>query len=300
MAAGSGSRSSALPTPPSALLRMCQSLPAPEAMRIKELKEELDQRNYPWRGTCFEKEELVAKLIEARATPAPSPASDELAEPPEEPAKSPTSSSDSSEAQSSDGYDEAYAQAYEDAMKLKVKELRTRLAGRMLGWADLFEKEELAARLASSVARSVMFSKSGALEPFKAREVTADQLRLEISDVRTPMVVDVFATWCKGRLSRISFRIGAAHLTVCGHSLWAGGPCKLMSPQLDELAQNMGERLRVAKLDSDVHADMSTELKVHGLPTVIFYAEGKEVYRLEGMPPGKNALKELVQEYLNI
>ena len=49
---------------------MCAGdLPAPEGMRLKALKVELDERNVAWRGTCFEKDELVARLIEARANP---------------------------------------------------------------------------------------------------------------------------------------------------------------------------------------------------------------------------------------
>eukprot|EP00966_Prymnesium_polylepis_P307591 7108909-Prymnesium_polylepis.1 len=159
-------------------------------------------------------------------------------------------------------------------MAMKVKQLRTRLAERQLGWADLFEKEELAARLAAAVARAALFSRSGALVPGVAREVTADELRLEIPDDRTPLVVDVFATWC--------------------------GPCKLMAPELEELAAVKGERLRVAKLDSDAHSQLSSELGVQGLPTVIFYAGGREVHRLEGMPPGKGALAELARQYLGV
>ena len=51
-------------------------------------------------------------------------------------------------------YDAAYATALEESLKLKVKELHAELAARNVGWADLYEKEELAARLAGLKAQS--------------------------------------------------------------------------------------------------------------------------------------------------
>ena len=270
---------------------MCAGdLPAPEGMRLKALKAELDERNVAWRGTCFEKDELVARLIEARANPptvatevaaeavdgadATAQSADSAAMGVDVTADAPGSAGPASSEDESAAYDEAYAPAFEDAMKMKTKQLRTRLAERQLGWADLFEKEELAARLAAAVARSALFSRSGVLVPGRASEVTAEQLRVEMDDDRTPLIVDIYATWC--------------------------GPCKLLAPQLDALAASLGETLRVAKLDSDAHPELSTELRVAGLPTVLFYRGGREVHRLEGMPPGNDAIMELAREHLGV
>lgn len=71
-----------------------------------------------------------------------------------------------------------------------------------------------------------------------------------------------------------------------------------MSSQLEALAMNMGEAVRVAKLDSDEYPELSTELRVQGLPTLIMFSDGKEVHRLEGVPPNKDALRELVRQHL--
>lgn len=155
----------------------------------------------------------------------------------------------------------------EDSLKLKVKELRTELAARNVGWADLYEKEELAARLAELVAQSSLFSHSGALTPGQVSVVTDEQLRVEMTDERTPLLVDVFATWC--------------------------GPCKLISPMLEKLAGKFGSKVRMAKLDSDAYAQLSTELKVAGLPTLIFMKNGEEVHRLEGVPGNAAALEQM-------
>ena len=69
----------------------------PDQMRMSELKAELDSRNVEWRGTCFEKEELVARLVDARANPLPAPAPAPPSSAPPPAAPTPPSSSDGDE-----------------------------------------------------------------------------------------------------------------------------------------------------------------------------------------------------------
>jgi thioredoxin-like negative regulator of GroEL len=69
---------------------------------------------------------------------------------------------------------------------------------------------------------------------------------------------------------------------------------------LDEVAAQAGGRLRVAKLDSDAESELSSELRVQGLPTLLFYLGGREVHRLEGAPPSAAALGQLVKEHLGV
>ena len=131
----------------------------------------------------------------------------------------------------------------------------TALAARNVGWADLYEKEEIAARLANLMARAALFSASGAVEPGKVAQLDATQARAEMGDGRTPLIVDVFATWC--------------------------GPCKLIAPMLDAVASKAGERCRVVKVDSDLEAELSSELRVAGLPTILFFRDGQEVHHVD-------------------
>ena len=61
-------------------------------------------------------------------------------------------------------------------------------------------------------------------------------------DCETPILVDVFAVWC--------------------------GPCQLMAPELDKVAEKFGDKLRVLKIDADDEDEVASSLQIRGLPTV--------------------------------
>lgn len=61
------------PPPRAATAAMCD-LPAPDTMKASELKVELDALGVAWRGVCFEKDDLINALVDARASPATSSA----------------------------------------------------------------------------------------------------------------------------------------------------------------------------------------------------------------------------------
>lgn len=255
-------------------LSMCEQ--PVQAMRLKDIKGELDTFGVAWRGVAFEKEELVRLLIDARQAPPAAPSADESTTADEDDAPSGAHGAAAAAAadDSAPSYDAAYANALADCMKLKVRQLREELAARQVGWADCVEKQDLAGRLAELKARAALFSRSGLLTPGQVATLDAEALRTELADARSPLLLDVFATWC--------------------------GPCKLIAPQLEALAAKLGERARVVKLDSDLHPELSTELKVAGLPTLIFYREGAEVDRLEGVPGGRGELEQMACQKLGV
>ena len=172
----------------------------PAAMKLKEIKAELDVLGVAWKGVCFERDDLVQSLVTARARgPAPAEAeaeaADHAAEQPAAAAAAAATSAPTYEIDDGPAYEAAYGPAYAAAMQLKVKELRAALAERSVGWADAVEKTELAARLAGLQAEAALFSTSGALSPGRVGAVDAAQCDLELADRRTPLILDVFATW---------------------------------------------------------------------------------------------------------
>lgn len=102
--------------------------------------------------------------------------------------------------------------------------------------------------------------------PQGCRLLTGEELELELTDMVTgPMIIDCFARWC--------------------------GPCQLMAPVLEKVAQELGQRCRVVKFDTDEFPDMADRLRVQGLPTLLFVAAGDDgaspafLSRFEGAAP---------------
>ena len=79
---------------------------------------------------------------------------------------------------------------------LSVLELRTELGSRGVSWADCLEKEELVQRLAGILEKEQAFCSSGRLKPGKVTKLTGQELSEELEDDTTPLLLDVYATWC--------------------------------------------------------------------------------------------------------
>ncbi|MDR3278674.1 MAG: thioredoxin [Oscillospiraceae bacterium] len=68
---------------------------------------------------------------------------------------------------------------------------------------------------------------------------------------------------------------------------WADwcGPCKMLAPIIEELAEEYAESVTVAKLDTDAHGEIAAALGIQGIPTVILYRDGAETARFVGVQP---------------
>lgn len=77
-----------------------------------------------------------------------------------------------------------------------------------------------------------------------------------VNDVR-PVVVDFHALWC--------------------------GPCKAQSPILKEVAAELGEKVRVIKIDVDANPEIAQRFQVQGVPTLAVFKEGVLQYKQSGV-----------------
>ena len=84
-----------------------------------------------------------------------------------------------------------------------------------------------------------------------------------------PAVVDFFATWC--------------------------GPCMMAAPIIDKLAEEMGDKVLIGKLDVDENPDLAQKYAVMSIPTMIIFKDGKEVERKVGFP-GEAGLRNMVED----
>jgi thioredoxin 1 len=86
-----------------------------------------------------------------------------------------------------------------------------------------------------------------------------------------PVLVDFWAEWC--------------------------GPCKAIAPILEEIADEHGERVRIAKINVDEHPDIARRFDVMSIPTLILFKEGAAEARLVGAK-GKNQLVQEISAHL--
>ena len=83
----------------------------------------------------------------------------------------------------------------------------------------------------------------------------------------TPTVIDFFATWC--------------------------GPCRMVTPILEDLKSDMGDNVRVYKIDVDQNPNLAAQYNVRSIPTIMIFKDGKLQWRESGVQ-SKATLKNVL------
>lgn len=85
------------------------------------------------------------------------------------------------------------------------------------------------------------------------------------------VLVDFFATWC--------------------------GPCRMLSPILEEVKEELGEAIEIYKVDVDEDENLARKFGVMSIPTLFFFVDGKQVDKHIGLMP-KEDIVEILSSYL--
>ena len=78
------------------------------------------------------------------------------------------------------------------------------------------------------------------------------------------------------------------------HALWCS-PCKMQSPILIEVANELGERIKVIKIDVDQNNEIASRYNIQSVPTLIIFKNGKQIWRQSGVV-SKNQLYSVLTQ----
>lgn len=84
----------------------------------------------------------------------------------------------------------------------------------------------------------------------------------------TPVLVDFFATWC--------------------------GPCQMLIPVLKEVKSNLRDRVTILKIDVDKNKELATQYQVKGVPTMLLFQNGKQLWRQSGVLTKDEIIRTIV------
>jgi thioredoxin 1 len=78
------------------------------------------------------------------------------------------------------------------------------------------------------------------------------------------------------------------------HALWCS-PCKMQSPILKEVANELGDRIKVIKIDVDQNREIASRYNIQSVPTLIMFKNGKQIWRQSGVV-SKNQLYNVLTQ----
>ena len=98
-------------------------------------------------------------------------------------------------------------------------------------------------------------------------DVTEQTFQTEVLESEMPVLVDFGAKWC--------------------------GPCRKLSPVLDEIEESLSGKAKVVKVDADENRELLKQYSVSGLPSLLVFKNGEAVERMAGLVPKSTIISNL-------
>jgi len=103
--------------------------------------------------------------------------------------------------------------------------------------------------------------------------VTDSDFEAEVLRSQKPVLVDFWAAWC--------------------------GPCRMIAPVVESLATELGEKVKVVKMDVDANPKTQMQLDIRSIPTVVIFKDGRPEARAVGYSPAiKGQLRQKLEALL--
>ena len=104
-------------------------------------------------------------------------------------------------------------------------------------------------------------------------QLTDSSFEKEVLQTNVPVLVDFWAPWC--------------------------GPCRMIAPILDEISKEYGEKVKIAKLNTDENQGAAARYKISAIPTLLFFKNGKVIDQMVGVH-SKNEIKKRLDQSLTL